>query len=83
MPGAVTIEGLRPSIITASGETVSLSLLRLRALAVGSFEVEGLHVGVYDVVPQVPSIDGLLGMDFLHRFVVNMDGQQLTLERKP
>jgi predicted aspartyl protease len=83
VPGAVTIEGLRPSIITASGETVSLSLLRLRALAVGSFEVEGLHVGVYDVVPQVPNIDGLLGMDFLHRFVVNMDGQQLTLERKP
>jgi len=81
--GAVPIEGLRPSIITASGETVSLSLLRLRALSVGSFEVEDIHVGVYDVVPQVPSIDGLLGMDFLHRFVVNMDGQQLTLERKP
>jgi predicted aspartyl protease len=83
MDGAVTIEGLRPSIITASGETVSVSLLRLRALTVGSFEVEGLHVAVYDVVPQVPSIDGLLGTDFLHRFVVNMDGRQLTLERKP
>jgi predicted aspartyl protease len=83
MHGAVTIEGLRPSIITASGETVSVSLLRLRALTVGSFEVEGLHVAVYDVTPQVPSIDGLLGTDFLHRFVVNVDGRQLTLERKP
>ena len=62
---------------------MSLSLLRLRALAVGSFEVEGLHVGVYDVVPQVPGIDGLLGTDYLHRFVVNVDGRQLTLERKP
>ena len=83
MHGAVTIDGLRPSIITASGETVSVSLLRLRALTVGSFEVEGLHVAVYDVTPQVPSIDGLLGTDFLHRFVVNVDGRQLTLERKP
>jgi len=55
----------------------------LRALTVGSFEVEGLHVAVYDVVPQVPSVDGLLGTDFLHRFVVNVDGRQLTLERKP
>jgi predicted aspartyl protease len=83
MPGAMTIEGLRPSIITASGETVSVSLLRLRTLTVGSFEVEGLHVAVYDVAPQVPSIDGLLGTDFLHRFVVNVDGRELTLERKP
>jgi hypothetical protein len=83
MHGAVTIKGLRPSMITASGETVSVSLLRLRALTVGSFEVAGLHVGVYDVVPQVPSIDGLLGTDFLHRSVVNVDGRQLTLERKP
>jgi hypothetical protein len=81
--GAARIEGLRPSLITASGETVSVSLVRLRALTVGSFEVEGLHVAVYDVVPQGPSIDGLLGTDVLHRFVVNVDGRQLTLERKP
>jgi predicted aspartyl protease len=81
--GAARIEGLRPSLITASGETVSVSLVRLRALTVGSFELEGLHVAVYDVLPQEPSIDGLLGTDVLHRFVVNVDGRQLTLERKP
>jgi hypothetical protein len=55
------------------------------ALMTGVEEVKDLHVGVYDVIPQLPDIDGLLGTDFLHRFVVNIDGgtRQLTLEKLP
>ena len=65
--GAAEVEGLRPSIIVATGSTVSVRLSRLRSLALGSFMVEDLHVGVYDVIPQLADIDGLLGTDFLHK----------------
>jgi predicted aspartyl protease len=83
--GAVKIEGLQPSITVASGDSITVRLARLRSLAVGAFEVEGLHVGVYDVLPKEVDIDGLLGTDFLHRFAVSVDSgaQQLSLERKP
>lgn len=83
--GAVEVEGLRPSIIVATGDSVTVRLSRLRSLSVGSFEVQSLHVGVYDVVPQVPDVDGLLGTDFLHRFVlgIDSDARLLSLERKP
>src|SRR5262245_57515411 len=45
--GLVEVDGLRPPIIVASGDSVTVRLARLRALALGNFEVEGLHVGIY------------------------------------
>ena len=83
--GLVEVDGLRPSIIVASGDRVTVGLARLRSLALGDFEVEGLHVGIYDVAPQLADFDGLLGTDFLHRFTINVDGaaRRLSLERKP
>jgi hypothetical protein len=83
--GLTNIEGLRPSIIVASGESMAVALARLRSLAIGDFEIEGLHIGLYDVAPQITDIDGLLGTDVLHRFTINVDGRarRLTLERKP
>src|SRR5262249_27035991 len=83
--GLVEIQGLRPPIIVASGDSVAIALARLQSFAVGDFEVEGLHVGVYDVAPQLAEIDGLLGTDVLQRFTINIDrgARRLTLERKP
>jgi predicted aspartyl protease len=83
--GAIEVEGLRRTIVGATGDKITVSLWRLRSFAIGSFEVEDLHVGVHDVIPQLPEIDGLLGTDFLHRFVVNIDGgaRQLSLEKLP
>jgi hypothetical protein len=79
---AIKFEHLETS---ATGDTVTVRLTRLRSFTFGHFEVEGLHVGVYDVAPQIADLDGLLGTDFLHRFVVNVDvdAHRLTLERRP
>jgi hypothetical protein len=84
LDGVVQVDGYRPRITVATGDTVNIRLARLRSFAVGDFEVEDLHVGLYDVAPQL-DIDGLLGTDFLHRFVFNVDGgaRRLSLERKP
>ena len=85
MEGLADVEGLRPEIVVASGDRVTISLARLQSFAVGDFEIEGLHVGVYDVAPQLTDIDGLLGTDVLQRFTINIDrgARRLTLERKP
>jgi hypothetical protein len=83
--GLAEVEGLRPTIIVAIGAGVTVRLARLRSFAVGDFEVDGLHVGIYDVVPHLADVDGLLGTDVLHRFTIHVDGdaRRLSLERKP
>jgi hypothetical protein len=35
--------------------------------------VEQLPVGITDVVPTAPAVEGLLGVDFLARFIVTLD----------
>ena len=76
---------VRPLVTVATGDSVPVPLVRTRSLVIGDFEVEGLHIGLYDVVPQLADVDGLLGTDVLHRFTVNVDhdARRLTIERKP
>jgi Aspartyl protease len=83
--GLAEVNGLRPLVTVATGESVAVPLVRTRSLVIGDFEVEGLHIGLYDVVPQLTDVDGLLGTDLLHRFIVNVDhdARRLTIERKP
>jgi aspartyl protease len=83
--GLAEVEGLRPLVTVATGDSVPVPLVRTRSLVIGDFEVEGLHIGLYDVVPQLADVDGLLGTDVLHRFTVNVDhdARRLTIERKP
>src|SRR5262245_23787112 len=83
--GLPEVEGLRPQITVATGESVAVPLVRARSFVIGDFEVEGLHIGLYDVVPQLSDVDGLLGTDVLHRFTVNVDhdARRLTIERRP
>src|SRR5262249_41220794 len=68
-----------------SGEPVTVSLTRVRALTVGEATVEDLYVGVH-AVPQLPhGVEGLLGADVLHHFRVSVDRgtERLRLEAPP
>jgi hypothetical protein len=40
---------------------------------VGEAVVEQLPVGITEVVPTAPPVEGLLGVDFLARFTVTLD----------
>jgi hypothetical protein len=40
---------------------------------VGEVVVEQLPVGITDVDPKAPTVEGLLGVDFLARFTVTLD----------
>jgi predicted aspartyl protease len=63
-------------------EPISMPFARVRLLKVGGVAVEEIDVGVYDVFPNAPGVDGLLGGNFLNHFRVTIDpsSQRLTLE---
>jgi tetratricopeptide (TPR) repeat protein len=65
-----------PSGLTIEVPTVTLSV------QVGEASVENLEVGVFDVAPHAPDLDGFLGADFLQRFKVTFerDARRMTLE---
>src|SRR5262249_19311266 len=72
--------GLRPTanahvrrLTKADGQSHNVPFVRCHALAVGEAVVEQLPVGITDVLPEAPAVDGLLGVDFLARFTVTLD----------
>jgi hypothetical protein len=45
--------------------------------------VEPMTVGVYDALPQAPTVDGILGLDFLQRFKFTIDTTDRFLRLDP
>jgi hypothetical protein len=54
----------------------------LAVIAVGEAMVENLQVGISVLLPRAPSVDGLLGGDFLAQFKMTLDRttRQMWLE---
>ena len=64
------------------GSSITMPLVRAQSLTIGSLSVKDLEVGVYDALPHLSGVEGLLGADFLSHFKlsVDQDSKQLTLE---
>lgn len=69
---------------TANGEVTSAALVQVRSLQIADAYVEDLTVAVCDSCSD-GLIDGLLGLNFLQRFSVEIDGTsgRLVLRRPP
>ena len=65
------------------GSRLSVPLVRARSVSVGKAKVEDIDVGVYDVLPGRPGVDGLLGASFLHHFKFTVDRKNLQLILEP
>lgn len=67
---------------TANG-VVQAPLVKLQSIEVGGVQIRDLTAAIYDVFPD-PSISGLLGLNFLSNFRLDIDTQSalLHLERK-
>ena len=70
-------------VTIAGGSKLSVPFVRVRSVAVGAARVPDLIVGVFDVFPASPVIDGLLGTDFLGRYRVTFDPTRLTMHLAP
>lgn len=79
-PDTVARVGLQPpthapqaSAAVFGGRTMRFPLVQLAALAVGDAMVKDLPVGVFLALPRAPSVQGILGGDFLQHFIVTLD----------
>jgi clan AA aspartic protease (TIGR02281 family) len=66
----------------ANGETVAGYSVLLRSVAVGEFRAANVRAVVLEK-PPAPGIDGLLGMSYLQRFVLNIDpaSRKFTMQK--
>jgi len=66
----------------ADGQPHEVPFVQLSALAVGEAMRENLPVGISVLFPRAPSVDGLLGGDFLEQFKMTLDRgtRQMWLE---
>jgi predicted aspartyl protease len=72
----------RRTLRGADGQPHEVPFVQLSALAVGEAMRENLPVGISVLFPRAPSVDGLLGGDFLEQFKMTLDRgtRQMWLE---
>jgi predicted aspartyl protease len=78
----VPADAPKRKIRVVGGRTLDVPFLKIAKVQVGRATMNDQEVGVYDIYPDAPIIDGLLGGDFLHRFRVTLDrnAKQMRLE---
>ena len=72
-------EARRARMIVAGGGELSVPLVRARSLAINEAAVHAIEIGVYEALPDLPDVDGILGTDYLGHFTVTIDRQKGTL----
>ena len=65
------------------GHVLDVPFVRIATIRVGDATLTDHEVGVYDVDPSAPVVDGLLGGDFLHRFRVTLDRAAKRMRLEP
>ena len=73
----------RRKLTIVGGGRIDVPFVRLSSLSMGSAVVRDVEVGVYDVAPQMPVVDGLLGGDVLQRFRATVDAGARRLHLVP
>lgn len=69
--------------VVVGGRVVTIPFVRLQSLQVGEARVEGIEVGVYNALPNVRGVDGLLGGNFLNHFKLTLDRENRSLTLEP
>jgi predicted aspartyl protease len=72
-------EARRVRVTVAGGGQLSVPLVRARSLGINDAAVEAIDVGVYDALPNLPDVDGVLGGNFLNHFRLTIDRQRRLL----
>lgn len=61
------------SFTVAGGQRRDAQVVRLDSLELGSARLGPLDVLAFDAAPESPTLDGLVGLDFLNQFTVTID----------
>lgn len=73
----------RRTFTVVGGETLNVPFIKIATLAIGEVTLKDQEVGVYDINPEAPILDGLLGGDVLHRFRVTLDRTARRMRLEP
>lgn len=78
----ITANTRRGGMVIAGGREITMPRVHLTRLTLGDATVENLYVGVYDILPGMPDVHGVLGLDFFRYFRVSIDQrrEQLVLD---
>lgn len=68
--------------VNTAGGAVEAPVLRIGSLAVGDYKVSSLDAGIIEL-PDMPDVDGLLGMNFLRHFQFFIDQHEHLLRLSP
>lgn len=75
-----------PTVVTlkTAGGPIQAEMIRLDTIQVGEAEAHNVPVAIHDLPDAPPGIDGLLGLTFLHTFLVTLDmhKSELRLQRQ-
>ena len=80
---AIPPDAPRRQLAIIGGRRIDVPFVRLSTLSVGSALIRDVEVGVYDIAPQAPVVDGLLGGDILQRFSATVDASARRLRLSP
>jgi predicted aspartyl protease len=79
----IGVQTRRSVLVLAGGREIAVPRVRVASVKLGSATVENLYIGVYEVFPNLPEIQGVVGMDFLRHFRVSIDQEQPQLVLSP
>ncbi len=79
----INVNTRRSIVRLAGGHEMAVPRVRLASVKLGAVAVENLYVGVFDVFPSAPQINGVLGMDFLRHFNVSIEHGRRRLVLTP
>ena len=81
---SIPVDAPRRRLPVVGGQTLDVPFVTV-VVQVGDATIEHLAVGVAEVLPGAPDLDGLLGADFLQQFKVILDktSRLMTLEPRP
>lgn len=75
----IPLEARRVRTVVVGGGQIRMPLARARSLSVQQAAVEAIDVAVYDALPRLEGVDGILGNNFLNHFTLTVDRQNRTL----
>lgn len=79
----VPADAPRRKLTVVGGEKLDVPFIKIATIALGEATLKDQEVGVYDIDPEAPVLEGLLGGDILHRFRVTLDRTTKRMRLEP
>jgi predicted aspartyl protease len=79
----VPADAPKRKVHVVGGQTLDVPFVRIARIKIGGATMLDQEVGVYQIHPDAPILDGLLGGDFLHRYRVTLDRSARRMRLEP